>query len=145
MPFLLLAYFGYKRPSEDDASPEQPVAVVWLLRLCFSLIPAAFIFASGLVLCRYPREARSSQSHKDLMVAIRSKHAKGLPASDPWFPGRIVEPPPAPGPNDDILAHFWPNELLRAVSHGDRAEPDYAILLKRTLRGIGLGLFLCPF
>lgn len=144
LPFLLLAYFGYKRPSEEDAAPLQPDAVVWLLRLCFSIVPALFILAGAMVLWRYPKEARSSQSHEELIVAIRSKHAKGLPAEDPWFPGQIVEPAPTPGPNEDLLAHFWPGELLISASDQSSDGVDYALLLSRTRRGICLGLLLLP-
>jgi len=143
LPFLLMAYLGYRRPNEDGTDPGQPIAVSWLLRLCFSVVPAAFIGAAAVVLCRFPGEARCGRAHQQLIVAIHEKHRKGLPAEDPWFPGRFLEPPPASGPDEALLAHFWPREL-RATLEAGIGMVNYDALWWSTLRGVVLGVLLVP-
>jgi hypothetical protein len=143
LPFLLMAYLGYKRPEDDGVLPVQPAGVVWLVRLCVSVVPAAFIIAGALVLRYFPAHARSGKSHEELIVAIHEKHSKGLPAEDPWFPGSIMGPPPAPGPNDDVLSYFWPSELKIAFEQ-ESDNAAFSSLWWRTLRGIVIGLCLFP-
>jgi Na+/melibiose symporter-like transporter len=142
LPILLMAYFGYVRPN-NGVLPSQPEAVVWLIRLCVSLVPALFVLAGSAVLCFYPKHARTNEAHEELIVAIREKHAKGLSAEDPWFPGSVVAPPPVAGPHDDLLAYFWPSELMAAIEQDGQSGHGNS-LRWGTMKGVAIGLFLLP-
>merc|ERR1712062_157515 len=115
VPILLMAYLGYRRPNADGTDPGQPDEIVWLLRICFSVMPAISMFFGAVVLCSYPTEARCGKAHGRLIVAINEKHRNGVSAEDPWYPGRMLGPAPCPGPNDDVLAYFWPSEIRGAI------------------------------
>mmetsp|Transcript_107273 Transcript_107273/g.218898 ORF Transcript_107273/g.218898 Transcript_107273/m.218898 type:complete len:744 (+) Transcript_107273:143-2374(+) len=119
LPFLLMAAFGYLRPVDDGPEPQQPDAVVWLLRLCFSLVPSLFIFVGAVAMSWYPKGARSEAAHTELIAAIRLRHQKGLHADDPWFPGQVMPAPPLPCLHQGVLSHFLPGELLDAL--GEKA------------------------
>lgn len=131
LPFVLLAYFGYRRDDTDG----QPLAVEWLLRLCFSFVPAGFVLAGTAVLCQYPVAARKEEAHKKLMVAITEFHQRGKEAEDPWFPGRVLPPPSAPGLHVGLLSHFLPSEVLALLSSTKEDEDvNYGGLRSAILR-----------
>eukprot|EP00404_Azadinium_spinosum_P007488 CAMPEP_0180434964 /NCGR_PEP_ID=MMETSP1036_2-20121128/10228_1 /TAXON_ID=632150 /ORGANISM="Azadinium spinosum, Strain 3D9" /LENGTH=374 /DNA_ID=CAMNT_0022440857 /DNA_START=327 /DNA_END=1452 /DNA_ORIENTATION=- len=117
IPLLLLANFGYKRPLPDGPDPEQPVEVVWLLRLTFSVIPALFIACGAIVINKFPSAARTDAAKRELLNAIWL-HEAGKVAQDPWFPGKAMPPPPPPSRSEALLSHFWPSELVAALSVG---------------------------
>mmetsp|Transcript_118722 Transcript_118722/g.221932 ORF Transcript_118722/g.221932 Transcript_118722/m.221932 type:complete len:759 (+) Transcript_118722:67-2343(+) len=144
VPFLLLAHFGYKRPSvEDDVpDPEQPAAVVWTLRLSFSLVPAVFLFAGFLCLLKYPKEARTEEAHHKLMIAITEKHRKGLSAEDPWFLGRTLQPPPKAGEQDGLLSHFFPAEIDKMIWNAGETAPSFTEVKQTMLCWIATGAII---
>lgn len=141
VPFLLLAHFRYERPSTepDVPDPEQPLAVVWTLRLCFSLVPAVFLLAGLVCLLSYPKEARTEEAHDKLIVAITERHRKGLAAEDPWFSGRMLQPPPNACDQDGLLSHFFPAEILEMMGNAESPAPNFMKVKQTTMYWIALG------
>jgi GPH family glycoside/pentoside/hexuronide:cation symporter len=87
IPLMLMSSLGYV------ANQRQNSDVVWLLRLCFSIIPAAFsLLALPALLFLYPKKARDSGKFMAEVTAEMQKQRRGEPARDP-LSGRLIVPP----------------------------------------------------
>lgn len=139
VPLLLLAYNGYRRASADEPVPEQPEAVVWVLRLCLSLVPAGFIAMGGCALFWYPKEARKEETHRKIIEAITTKHRQGLDAEDPWFPGTSLPPPSLPTAHSGMVSYLFPAELLAMIGEGDQ-EPNLVLPIWGMVKWMALAI-----
>eukprot|EP00929_Paragymnodinium_shiwhaense_P001677 TRINITY_DN101912_c0_g1_i1.p1 TRINITY_DN101912_c0_g1~~TRINITY_DN101912_c0_g1_i1.p1 ORF type:complete len:840 (-),score=98.06 TRINITY_DN101912_c0_g1_i1:3-2522(-) len=123
----------------SQCSISQNDKVVWLLRICFSIVPAFFIGTGLLALSFYPKEAKGEAQHEKLLYAL-TLVKRGQTVEDPWRPGSFVKPAVEPGPNFGALSYMWPSEL-RAVL---KSNMDFTWLLKRNLYKFTACVLLVP-
>jgi GPH family glycoside/pentoside/hexuronide:cation symporter len=88
IPLMLMSSMGYvanTHPQNDS--------VIWLLRLCFSIIPAITgLVAIPILLYMYPEAAKDDVKFLDEVHAGLARHRNGQEAVDPCT-GRILLPP----------------------------------------------------
>jgi len=127
--------------------PAQPTSIVWLLKISFGLVPCVTLLAACLALLAFPKAARSSQAQEEVRAGVEA-HRNGETAKDPFYPGRILGPPPESVEHAGLLMHFWPKELLAVVRRDrlvaadqeDELVPDYQALKRSCLLRIFLGV-----
>jgi hypothetical protein len=121
LPFVALAYAGYDPNLSPEVENSQSAGVIWTLKLCFSLIPAAFIGVGAYVLRSFPM--RSEEDHHKLLEALQ-EHKLGKPAFDPYYKVEVA-PPQFHDIDEDIdqlLSHFFPKEIFQALEKKDLKE-----------------------
>merc|ERR1719491_1863754 len=144
---MIMAWFGY----DPTLTPlEQPIGVIWTLKIAFGLIPAIFTCVGLFVLMTYhfkePEQVDGLQKALDL-------HRQGLPARDPIWKHSIVQVTKFLEETDEIqygdrviskenstiLQHFFPGELNSVLE----AE-DIGVLQSRQICTVIAGLIMLP-
>jgi len=125
-PLLLMAWCGYERNVAQNS------AVVWILRLFFSLIPAAVIALGTCMLYYFPM--KTEEQHAALLEGIQL-HRQGQPAKDPYYGGQIevAALPTDNAAHIELLSHFYGSELKLIVNSG--CETLRRTLLTRLMIG----------
>ena len=118
IPLMLMGSMGYvanQHPQNDE--------VIWVLRLCFSIVPALTgLLALPVLLCLYPDAAKDDKAFLEEVQAGLARHAKGLEARDPITGNVLPVPSTVHTSCDPRVAAGDAEGIVQSMSAGWRAQ-----------------------
>lgn len=112
--------------AHDECGVIQNNEVVWVLKLCFTLVPAFFMLLGLFALWWYPSAARRREMQVKVTAAA-AEVRQGKTVEDPWRMGSMISPAKHPTENAGALSYFWPSEL-HALAQGPTIEGGQVLL-----------------